>query len=167
MKLNISYPHEIDELIVKIREEINKMIESTPAIVEYKIRSDKNYTEKQRAALHVWCREMAKTLNDAGLYQVKLKAMGKCFNRDMFKGYSDPDSLLDAIDSYFKHSYIIKPWSGEDIKEAIWKPVLKAETGKKSTELQKTNEPNIILKIIRTHFWESHQLSIPDWPANI
>lgn len=166
MKLNISYPHEIDELTAKIRDEINKVIKSSPAIVEYKVRSaEKNYKDKQMAALHVWCQEMAKQLNDAGLYRVCMSAIGKTFSPDMFSQYTDVVSLKEAIDEYFLKNFIVKPWSKMSVKEEIWKPILEAETGKTSTNEQSTTDPNTILNVIRVHFWEAKQFTLPEWPS--
>lgn len=93
-------------------------------------------TDKQRSALHVWCEQLAETLNDAGL--------------DIRK------TLRQDVDV---------PWSKTSIKEHIWKPVLEALTDKKSTEDMTTVEPTEVYNVISRHLQQTFGVSVPPWPS--
>jgi hypothetical protein len=93
-------------------------------------------TAKQRASLHVWCEQMAELLNALGLDQRKV--------------------LKPSVEI---------PWSKDAVKSLIYKPVLDAMTGKKSTEDMNTVEPTQVLEVIARHMAQNHSVTIPDWPS--
>lgn len=106
---------------------------------EAHITNEKEKTEAQRSALHVWCRQLAKAFNDAGL--------------DM-RAVLREDAEI--------------PWTEHSVKENIYKPVLKALTGKKSTEDQNTTDPSQVRDVICRHLANNEAtagLEIPPWPT--
>ena len=97
------------------------------------------YSEKQRKALHVWCGLLANTLNDAGRYRVMLSPINR--------------------------REIEYEWDMESVKKDIYKPLLKAMTGKISTEEQTSVNPSEVAQTISKHFGDSG-MTCPPWPSN-
>lgn len=96
-------------------------------------------TDKQRSALHVWCEQLAETFNAAGL---------------------DMKRVLKAE--------VDIPWSKDSVKEFIYKPVLAAMTGKKSTEDMNTCEPGDVCNVITRHLQNNEAtagIEVPPWPS--
>lgn len=89
-------------------------------------------TNQQNKALHVLFRLLAETLNENGL--------------DMRK------TLKPEID--------IK-WSGESVKEYLWRPIMKAQLNKKSTTELNTKEIDDVFDTINLHLGEKFGLHIP------
>lgn len=101
--------------------------------------SEKEKTDAQRSSLHIWCRQLAKVFNDAGL---------------------DMKAVL--------HEDADIPWTEHSVKENIYKPVLKALTGKKSTEDQSTTDPSEVREVICRHLANNEAtagVEIPPWPT--
>lgn len=96
-------------------------------------------TDKQRSALHVWCKLVAEALNDAGLYYRYINP------------FTGEEMQLD--------------WTKERVKEFIYKPVLEAKHLKTSTEDQDTVEPSSVALEIHRHF-ANHGAVLPSWPSN-
>ena len=96
--------------------------------------SDKPITEKQVSSLHIWCREVAKCLQDAGLDMKAVTAMEI-------------------------------PATEVQVKEVLYKPVLKALTGKLSTMDQDTVEPSQVAEVIARHFATTYGIVLPVWPS--
>lgn len=93
-------------------------------------------TEDQNSALHVYCRERAKTLNDAGL---TVQAV-----------------LAQAMDI---------EWNMYRFKELIWKKSLKQITGKKSTtQMTKTGEIDDIHAHIERFLSDKHHMEYMEFP---
>lgn len=90
-------------------------------------------TLPQNNALHLFCEQLAETLNNAGLpIQVVLK------------------EVVD-ID-----------WNKDTVKELIWRPIQKAITNKESTtELDKVSEITEIYEHINRHFGERFGIHVP------
>ncbi len=82
-------------------------------------------TEAQQGALHVFCRNLAKILNDAGLDQVTVLKPGT------------------AID-----------WTEESVKEKLWKGVQKAAIGKTSTKDLERDEVTVVYDTLIRHLGE-------------
>lgn len=76
-------------------------------------------TPQQRKALHKYCEQLADALNDAG--------------------FSQNDRVVIKLDI---------PYSKLAVKEAIWKPIQEAITGKTSTEELDPKEVGEIYKIM-------------------
>jgi hypothetical protein len=111
----------------------------TKSDIEVTIKSASNtYTSKQRGALHVWCEQCARTLNDAGIYR-KRKAV-------------------------FGDQEIEMPWCMESFKNDVYKYILEAMTGKKSTEDQTTVNPSDVANVISKQYAENG-LICPPWPS--
>ena len=92
-------------------------------------------TLSQNAALHLWLRQTADLLNDAGM--------------DMKK------TLKESVDI---------PWTEESAKLHLWKPVMEAMTGNDSTTEMDTVEPSEICKVITKHIGENHGVVLTEWP---
>lgn len=95
----------------------------------------KTRTIKQNASLHLFLSQLAEALNGAG-YDMRSKVMRQ------------------DIDI---------PWSGLMIKELIWRPVMKAKLGKKSTTEMTTEEVSMIYEIVNKVIGERCGIHIP-WP---
>jgi hypothetical protein len=97
-----------------------------------------SYTAKQRRALHLWCKQLAEALNDAGMHRIKI-------------------SPLDG-------SQVELNWCKDSVKLDIYKFVLDALTGKKSTEDQDSVNPSDVAAHITRHF-ASKGFVCPAWPS--
>lgn len=92
-------------------------------------------TTKQNRALHLYFNHLAEALNDAGL--------------DMRR------TLKPSIDI---------PWSGETIKEYLWKPIMKAQLGKESTTEMTTKDIDKLFDTLNRHLGEKFGLMV-DFPS--
>jgi hypothetical protein len=99
---------------------------------------ESSYTQSQRNALHVWCTMCARALNDAGI---------EC----------------EVLHPFTKEPYTM-PWTKELFKENVYKWVLLAMTGKKSTEEQSTVDPSEVAQVISKRYAENG-LECPAWPS--
>lgn len=89
-------------------------------------------TKQQNKAMHVLFTLLANELNNAGL--------------DMRK------TLKPEVEI---------PWSGASIKEYIWRPIMTAQLGKKSTTELNTVEIDQVFDTINRHFGEKFGLHVP------
>jgi hypothetical protein len=101
--------------------------------------TDKKATQAQRGSLHLWCEQVGKVLNDAGLPMIK-KAL---FSDDMIE-----------VD-----------WNLLLVKEGIYKPMLEYITGKTSTEKQTTADPSTVADHLVRYF-SNKGVVLPRWPSN-
>ena len=92
-------------------------------------------TPKQNASLHLWLRQVSECLNGAGL--------------DMKK------TLKPHVDI---------PWTEENAKEHLWKPVMEAMTGGESTTDMDSAGPSEICRVITRHIGEKFGVVLPPWP---
>jgi hypothetical protein len=88
-------------------------------------------TERQQAALEVFCRKLAKELNDN--------------NHDM-------RSLL--------RSNVNIPWTQASVKEHLWKPIQFAATGKKSTTKMDRTQVSEVYDILMKALGEKHGIFV-------
>lgn len=95
-----------------------------------------NRTDQQNKALHLFFRELAETLNDAGLDQRKV--------------------LKPGIDI---------PWTEDAIKEALWRPIQLSYLRKKSTTELTTKDIDRIYDILNRHLSEKFCISLPPFPS--
>lgn len=107
----------------------NKYVE-----VEFR-RKARQRTLTQNRALHLFCRWLADTLNDAGY--------------DMRK------TLRQDVDI---------PWTQESVKEHLWRPIQIAMTDKRSTTEITTVEPTEIHAVLSRHLGQKLGIACPDWP---
>lgn len=91
-------------------------------------------TIQQNKALHLYCQMLSDALNDAGL--------------DM------KNTLKPEIDI---------PWSADNVKDHLWKPVQLAVTGKKSTTELDTCNPSDVYEVLNRHIAEKFGINI-SWP---
>lgn len=96
-------------------------------------------TMTQNKALHKGCEIMAGRLNDAGY---------------------DMQTTVRK----FKQG-IATPWTKESVKEILYKPVLKAMTGKVSTQDQDTKEPSQIWQVVAHRVSELTGIEQVPWPS--
>jgi hypothetical protein len=89
-------------------------------------------TTQQNKALHKMFSIMAETLNNCGL--------------DMRKTLKPEISIS---------------WSPQSIKEYLWRPVMRAQTGKRSTTEMTTKEVNDVYETISRHLAEKFGVDIP------
>ena len=102
-----------------------------------KVSTNKDMTDAQRGALHVFCDLYAKALNDAGFQRKRVKLNGDIVEED---------------------------WNKITFKEDIYKVMLKALTMKESTEKQSTIEPSDVANHINRHFAQTRGITVP-WPS--
>jgi len=96
-----------------------------------------SYTDKQRGALHVWCRECADTLNKSQMwYHTPL----------------NPNKVL--------------PWTMLRFKNSIYKEYLSGVLGKTSTEQQNSVDPSEVYLAISGHIATEYGIQLPEWPNN-
>lgn len=91
----------------------------------------KQRTESQNKALHLYFTQLAEMLNDAGL--------------DMRKVLRPSISI---------------PWSGETIKEYLWKPVMEFQLQKSSTTEMTTKEITEVYDTINRHIGETFGITV-------
>jgi hypothetical protein len=98
-------------------------------------KEEKTRTDQQNRALHLFFTQLAVELNNAGL--------------DMRK------TLKPEVDI---------PWSGDTIKEFLWRPIMLAQIGKESTRDLTTKEIDQVFDTINRHLGEKFGLHI-DFPS--
>lgn len=96
---------------------------------------DKQRTLRQNRALHLFFTLLADQLNEAGL--------------DMKK------TLKPEVDI---------PWTGETIKEFIWRPIMLAQLGKESTTELTTKDIDAVFLTINRHLGDKFGLVV-DFPS--
>lgn len=92
-------------------------------------------TPLQNRSLHKYCTLLAQALNDAGLDAKK--------------------TLKPEIDI---------PWTPEMVKDLLFRPIMKAMTGKTSTTQLDTVEPSQIHAVLDLHTSEKFGIHV-DWPS--
>lgn len=102
----------------------------------------KPMTTQQRKALHKWCRQVAEALNEAGYMAMT----------------NDPEHQFPWKDG------VEIPFTMEIVKENMFKPVLKALSGKDSTEEQNTVDVMDVFEPLNLHFGEKFGIHVP-WPS--
>lgn len=136
----ISKPSDIDQAFIQIdRFATDALNDGKCCYIElYDEKPEKSQTAKQRNALHVWLRELAKTLNDSG--------------------FSRKEILLSTGE------IVDLDWCEDSAKLKIWKPILSALKEKSSTEDQSTTEHDLIYRHIIRFFGEKG-IQCPSWPS--
>jgi len=94
-------------------------------------KEEKQRTLTQNRALHLYFTHLADELNGAG--------------------YDIRKTLKPSIDI---------PWSGKTIKEYLWRPVMEAQLGKKSTTEMTTKDIDKVFDVINRHLGEKFGLSV-------
>lgn len=92
-------------------------------------------TTLQNKSLHKYCTLLAQALNDAGLDAKK--------------------TLKPEIDI---------PWTPDMVKDLLFRPIMKAMTGKTSTTQLDTVEPSQIHAVLDLHTSEKFGIHV-DWPS--
>jgi hypothetical protein len=102
--------------------------------------TEKQKTDAQRAALHVWLEQIAQILNEGGIDQTIF------------------------FEKYVKKGFKI-PWSKHSVKEVMYKPILAAMSGKESTEDMNTVEPGQICQVLGSKLSELTGITPPPFPS--
>ena len=89
-------------------------------------------TKQQNNALHLYCRNLAEALNDAG--------------------YDMKKTIKQEVDI---------PWSDDLVKKFLWRPIQKAVTGKDSTAHLKKEQYNEVYQILNRHLADKLGVSVP------
>ena len=92
-------------------------------------------TAQQNRALHLYCQMLSAKLNEAGL--------------DMKKTLK-PDIAI--------------PWTPDNVKAHLWKPIQEAVTGKRSTTQLDTCNSSDVYEVLNRHMSEKFGISI-EWPS--
>tara|TARA_R110000803_G_scaffold29852_1_gene67804 strand:+ start:96 stop:524 length:429 start_codon:yes stop_codon:yes gene_type:complete len=92
----------------------------------------KKRTSAQNNALQVYCRLLAEAFCDRGLDMKKV----------------------------LKEEYDI-PWTGDSVREHLWKPLQKAMIQKESTTDANTNEYSKVYDVLNRHFANKYGFSVP------
>lgn len=137
--IEISKPEDIDIAIRYIAREGQASIESGR---RYYVscsydKPESDMTGKQRGALHVWCKQFAEALNNAGHLRKKVMMGGDIVDVD---------------------------WSMEAFKEDVYKVMLHALTGKNSTEKQNTVNPSEVANHVNRHIGQTYGVTV-GWPS--
>jgi len=88
-------------------------------------------TTQQNKALHLYFQHLADALSDAGL--------------DMRK------TLKPSVEI---------PWSAKTVKEDIWKPIMQAQLGKRSTTEMESKDIDLVFNTITRHLANRFGLSV-------
>jgi hypothetical protein len=97
--------------------------------------TEKKRTLPQNNSLHKYCEDLAVSLNEAGL--------------DMKK------TLKPEIEI---------PWTMENVKEHLFKPIMKAATGKESTADLTTEEMIKVYEVLNRFMGQKHGITT-EWPS--
>jgi hypothetical protein len=96
---------------------------------------ERKRTLTQNAALHLFCRFLAETLNDAGLdMRIVIK----------------PEVEI--------------AWNTYSVKEYLWKPVQRAMQGKESTTEANRTDYTEVHEALSRHLAQRFGVQVPDWP---
>jgi hypothetical protein len=101
------------------------------------MKEEKKRTVQQNRALHLYCQLLSDALNDAGL---DMKA-----------------TLKPEIDI---------PWTPENVKNNLWRPIQKAMTGKESTTEIDTVDPSLVYEVLNKNIAEKFGIHIA-WPSKL
>lgn len=108
--------------------------------VTFKWSTGRQRSELQNRAIHVFCREIAEALNNAGIERetsIKIKS----------------NVLKNVVDV---------PWSMELVKDLIWRPVQLAKyPEKESTVKLERSEVSDVAEIIIKHLGENFKIYVP------
>lgn len=130
MDLLINSEQALEAAIVQLRMQFKER-----KYVKAKLSYGKQRTLTQNRALHMFCQNLADTLNDAGLDQKKV--------------------LKPEVDI---------PWTMEAVKEGLWKPLQEAVTGLKSTTKPETSQYSAIYELLNRHLTMKLGIHEP-WPV--
>lgn len=96
----------------------------------------KQRTEPQNNSMHLWFRQLADALNDAGF---------------------DMQSVFEVKD-------VSVPWTEAAVKECLWRPIQEAMTNYESTTNTSTVEVQAIRETLTRHLAERLGVVVPPWP---
>lgn len=103
--------------------------------VEFNWSEGRQRTLTQNRALHLWCRLLAETLNDAGFDMKRV--------------------IKPEVDI---------PWTGPSVKEYLWRPVQEALLQKRSTTDADRTEYTEVYETLSRHLGEKLGIQAPEWP---
>lgn len=131
----------------------------------------KQRTSQQNKALHKWFDMVADALNDAGwsvnkVLESKLIRALRAFTEWMRETSDSWIFIADKLDELIINNAqtVEIPWNGTLIKELIYRPVMQAMTGHKSTTELNTVDPSEIYEVLNRHLGEKLKIHVP-WPS--
>ena len=120
-----------DDYQLKVaKESIDKAFEKN-AWIEIQIRTPSTRTSKQNNALWLFCNQISDELNKNGL------------------------DMRDVLSPK-----IFMEWTGDQVMQRIWKPVMKVHCNKTSTTRLEKKEVTEIADILTRHFGETHGIVV-------
>lgn len=129
MELLINSEQALEAAIVQLRMQFNEK-----KYVKAKLSYGRQRTLTQNAALHLFCKQLADALNDAGQDQRKV--------------------LKPSVDI---------PWTQDAVKQMLWKPIQEAVTGLESTTKPESNQYSHIYEVLNRHLTMKLGVHVP-WP---
>lgn len=93
-------------------------------------------SKMQNKSIHLFCEQLAETLNDAG--------------------YDMKKTLKPSIDI---------PWTKDSVKKFLWKPIQDTLFNKESTTDLKTNEVTKVHEVLVRHLGERLLIETPPFPS--
>jgi len=101
--------------------------------------NDQQRTDTQNRSLHLWFRQVAKALNDAGI---------------------DQRATIEALQT----RGLDVPWTDTAFKENVWKPIYKAMSGHESTTEAGRTDYNAEYTGLCKWFGQEFGVTLPPWP---
>lgn len=127
MELTINSDKSLEEAIGQIRKQYNEK-----RFVKIKMSYGRQRTLTQNRALHMFCDNLAKALNDAGLDMKRV--------------------IKQDVDI---------PWTGDTAKNYLWRPIQKAVTGLDSTTKPEASQYSAIYEVLNRHLSQKFGISVP------
>ena len=111
-------------------------------------------TDLQNKSIHLYCELLAISLNDAGF---EMKAfLGSKSNKFLIAILEQIQELIFKMMAYLEAKQEIDiPWTKENVKNVIWKPVQKAMFSIDSTTKLETAQVSEVYKVVARHVSEN------------
>lgn len=121
------------------RDEMHKWVDALydeHKYVTFSFRTGRQRTLTQNKALHKWLEWVAEALNDSGL---------------------DCQAVM-------KEKSVSVPWTKENCKELLWRPIQEALTNNESTAAAERTDYGRVQEILTKHIGEKFGVQLPEWP---
>lgn len=105
-------------------------------VIDLEVSVKRKRTHAQNASLHLWCKLMADALNAAG---------------------------IDILSFPWKEG-IELPWTKEEVKDRLWRPVQKAMTGEEHTSKATTLDYQAVYEVLNRKIASETGIHVP-WPC--
>lgn len=132
---------DIDKCFRWLDGELTNMLNKAMTNITVTVSSDSaenRFSSSQRGAIHVWCDQVAKVLNDSG-------------------------QTFDSLHP-ITGLKLSRPWDKMLVKEFLYKPTLKSFCDKSSTEDQSTVDPSLIVDALARAYAMHVGVTLPFFP---